>query len=449
MKKLWIMFMGLLFCSTAHAGIISLGTISADATIDGFNNNFSTIKNAINGQIQGSATTGSSTNVLASSIGVLDMGPEANPQKRDSELLGIGIDTTTSSTSFIYTGLTPATSATLTSNISAGTAYINGYRVVKVATGETYLASSDTYVDLSATGVYTLSAVSNGSSAPSVAANSARLAKVVTSGTAITGVTDLSNRRIPGLIVPTNYRAGLIVSKDSATTVTIFPGSCEVNGTMIAPTSTTTLTLGTAGNWAGGSSLAAANIFGFVGVDASGNIKLHTTAPAYQNYALTLSAGRLRYASWSSTTYRILGWFYMNGNSQIDNASNIKEGDVSNVIMSTDESLITITASQTAYVNSNGTNFYNSGGPVLLMGTISGDSSAATAEWQLVHNRDGNDIAGSGQGSSVGGTNTDAQVVAPFVDLNQGSGGRAYKTRFRANGTDARIKNRKLIITEL
>ena len=93
---------------------------------------------------------------------------------------------------YIDSGLLPATSANLTSDISLGTAYVRGYRVRKDSvTSQTYTASKDTYVDISKIGVFTLTAVTNNAAAPAVAANSIRLAKVVTDGDNITSVSDL------------------------------------------------------------------------------------------------------------------------------------------------------------------------------------------------------------------------------------------------------------------
>lgn len=79
----------------------------------------------------------------------------------------------------------------LTMTTPAGTYYAIGQRVVSAGFSFTYTASKDTYDDISSSGVVTHTAVTNGAGAPSVAANSIRLQKVVTNGTQITGVTDL------------------------------------------------------------------------------------------------------------------------------------------------------------------------------------------------------------------------------------------------------------------
>ena len=359
-----------MYQETTEAGIISVPEFSADSSVTHLNTFRTTVVDVVNGQIQGSATTGSTTNILADSIGELDMGDEVNPRVRDAELLGIGTDSTSAQESYVFTGLTPADDSDLSSDISAGTAYINGYRVVKTATAKTYTASMDTYVDLSQTGVYTFSEVSVGSAAPAVASNSARLAKVTTDGTEITAVTDLANRILPGVIIPVNYRSGMFVSRDSTTTVTVEPGVVEINDSTITKSTTTTLTISTAGDWAGGTSLRATSTMGFVGISDAGSIKLHTTAPTNQNYDLTVTAGKKRYATWSATVYRVIGWFYMNatGSGELDTygVGNIKEGDIANTITRSNPAANNA-VNDTAYgsdITNTDMTFYSSGGRI-------------------------------------------------------------------------------------
>jgi len=110
-----------------------------------------------------------------------------------------------SSADFVVSGgiwsLISGRDATMTALV----AYIKGYRntIAAVAT-RTFTASKDTYVDVlknPTTNIFTLvySEVANGAASPSLAANSIRLAKVITSGTAITfivqsGFDSLGNR---------------------------------------------------------------------------------------------------------------------------------------------------------------------------------------------------------------------------------------------------------------
>ena len=346
MKKLILAI--LLLSTNAYADTISLGTISADATATGFNSNFQGIANVLNGNVEGSCDGGvSACNMKADSIYRINMADDADPATFAKETLQITVDTTSSEGSFTASGCTPADDTDLTSDISACISYVNGIRVSKSATANTYTASRDCYVDLSQTGVYTTSCVTNGAAEPSVAANSARLAKVVTDGTEITTITDLANRAVPGLLVPTNFRSGMAISQDSTTVIKVYPGNIEVNETMLSKTSTTSLTISTAGDWAGGSSLRATNTTAFVGIDASGNLKMHTTAPTHDNYALSSTDGKKRYASWSSTTYRVIGWFRMNatGSGELDSygVSNISDESVRNIVRFSDSVTATTT----------------------------------------------------------------------------------------------------------
>lgn len=87
----------------------------------------------------------------------------------------------------VVSGLVIPTSGTLAATASAGVAYVLGRRVVKAAQAHTYTASKDTYVDLDNT-LYTYVAVTNGAGAPALTANAIRIAKVVTSASAVTSV---------------------------------------------------------------------------------------------------------------------------------------------------------------------------------------------------------------------------------------------------------------------
>jgi hypothetical protein len=93
----------------------------------------------------------------------------------------------------VVSGIVPATSVTLTSNISTGSAWIDGVRVEIPVTAKTYTALKDTYIDISSLGVITYVEVANGAGIPAVTTDNLRISKVVTSLTAITSVTSLSS----------------------------------------------------------------------------------------------------------------------------------------------------------------------------------------------------------------------------------------------------------------
>lgn len=93
---------------------------------------------------------------------------------------------------YVVSGLTIPTSGNLATTMAAGVLYIQNQKLsVGSDGGHTYTASRDTYVDVSTSGVVTYAAVTNGASAPALTANSARVAKVVTNGSAVTSVTQI------------------------------------------------------------------------------------------------------------------------------------------------------------------------------------------------------------------------------------------------------------------
>ena len=105
---------------------------------------------------------------------------------------------------FVSSGLTIPTSASLSTTSVKGVIYFNGVKVnVASDGGHTYTANQDTYVDVSNTGVYTYNGVANGASAPGITANSIRIAKVVSSGSAITSVSQNGIDSAGNLIYPT------------------------------------------------------------------------------------------------------------------------------------------------------------------------------------------------------------------------------------------------------
>lgn len=420
----------LLASSVAQADTISVPAFSADSGVAHLNTFRTTVVNVINGNIEGSGTNGSTKNIKASSLGNLDFADSVSPIVRDNELLGNGVDTfnggTLIQTTYAISGCVPADDTDLISDISACTLYVNGYRVSKGATALTYTLSSDNYVDLSQAGAYTVVPVPIGNTQPSVTANSGRLAKVTTNATEITVITDLARRTLSGLLVPTDFRTGMQVSRDSTTTMTVFPGTIEINSDVLTKTSTTTLNVGTAGDWAGGVSLRATSTYGYVGEDSSGNLKMHTTAPTHQNYALTVTAGKKRYASWSSTVYRVIGWFYMNstGSGELNTyeVGNIKEADVHNTVQIASATLFS--GASNTYVNDTSAliHFYSSGNPVQVIYNVVGNNSGTQRNFYTV-SVDSAGIIGTDRvirGST--GTNEEQSCAVNYMNPNVAQG---------------------------
>ena len=204
--------------------------------------------------------------------------------------------------------------------------------------------------------------ITNANCSASMGLVDTKLAQITTAnkvhGTAITGLASLVSgagvipaANLPSSGPPTDYRNEMYVTRTASTTMSVGLGLVEINATSVAKITDTTLTITTAGDWAGGSSLQAVSTYGYVGIDTSGNLKMHTTIPSHSNFAVSRTTGTRRYATWSGTVYRIIGWFYMNatGSGELDTyaVSNLKDGNVQNHVHrvgSTDD-----TVNDTAY----------------------------------------------------------------------------------------------------
>jgi hypothetical protein len=140
---------------------------------------------------------------------------------------------------FLITGLNPPslpaslTAFTLTGNIYGESILISQGNRIVIPNGDSRLtrnftASKDTYLDISGSGVFTWTAVANNASAPSIAANSTRFAKVVSGASTITGYSILASQ-YPLLV------GGPLVNQCRAYLVSGSPyadGSTSGNGTL-------------------------------------------------------------------------------------------------------------------------------------------------------------------------------------------------------------------------
>jgi len=448
LKKL--LFLLLLVTSPAHAYVTSVSTLSADATVGGINQNDQNLLAVLNGSVEGSTDGGATTsNIAADTIFEINMADDANSRVREAELLGIGSDSVSGGTltqnAVVESGCIPADDTDLSSDISACVAYVNGYRVSKGATANTYTASRDCYVDLSQTGVYTTTCVTNGATQPAVAANSVRLAKVVTNGTEITTITSVYTTRIPGLIIPANYRDGMVVSKESATVVGVYPSSYEINNTMITKTARTGLDVSSAGDYASGSSERAASVYCFVLGDDDGDIKLDCNdVPSYDSYGVSTTAGKLRYDTYHSEIYRALGWLYLDPAQTIENASNLKEAGLANTVQSQDTSVVSLTANTETEVSL--THFYNSGGNVLLYSVVSMDAGT-TDKIETDFRRGSTTIDGSGSIGASANAGQPSSATAFYLDTNRPQAGTSYSIIANSASTED-MRRRGLIVRE-
>jgi len=102
---------------------------------------------------------------------------------------------------------------------------------------------------------------------PVTAAGAIDGASFVNLANIVSGAGKIPAANLPTTTAPTNYRSQMYCMQASTTTITVAPGVLDVGGTTISKTANTTLTITTAGNWAGGASLQAVSTTGYIGVD--------------------------------------------------------------------------------------------------------------------------------------------------------------------------------------
>jgi hypothetical protein len=113
------------------------------------------------------------------------------------------IDFRSSMGNFVQSGAVWSTGSGLVGSMTAGVFWIAGVQYSQVAVGShTFGASDDTYVDYTVGTGITYTAVSNGSASPSLAANSIRLAKVVTGASSISSITQIGGDSLGNLYSP-------------------------------------------------------------------------------------------------------------------------------------------------------------------------------------------------------------------------------------------------------
>jgi hypothetical protein len=306
MKKLVLSLLLLFLTQNAHASIINLPSFLSgnDVTISNLNSLSTTMENWANGDVEGN-----NINIKPGSIYASDLSDSISPVTRWAE----------SFNDYTISGMLPATSASLTSDISAGVSYVNGYRIDLAATSHTYTASKDTYVYINEGGYYLYSEVANGAAAPSTPANSLLLAVAITNGTAISSVTDSRTLSIQITTTttnfPANFRNAAFISRDSTSAFHAKVGDIAIGNTIYSRTINTSsknIALGT--NWIEGvyAPGAAARVFLYAYNDAgsSWDFKYSTRDVAYSD-TVGNSEGILRYYSDGSKYYRAMGWAYL------------------------------------------------------------------------------------------------------------------------------------------
>ena len=305
MRKLILGLLGLLLLlsTPAHATVLSLPDYISgqDVTISNLSTTNTNLENWGNGSIEGGGV-----NIKVGSIVSVDLANSVNIVTFRNEAFN----------DFTFTGMLPVTDSDLTSDISAGISYVNGVRIENNATAHTYTASKDTYVYIGANGSYSFEEVANGASTPTTPANTLLLAKVVTSGTAITSVSDLRTTSIQITSNSSNfaadYRNGAIISRDSTTTVHAEPGQIAIGGSFYTTTvDSSSKSTATGTNWIEGNSPTLPNlkfyVYAYNNSGTTFDIKYASADPVASDTDLN-TGGTLRYYSTGGVTYRALAW---------------------------------------------------------------------------------------------------------------------------------------------
>lgn len=305
MKK-FILLASILFCTNVYAGTVSVSPFISgnDVTISHLEAQRTTFSNALNGGIEGGI------NIKGGSIVSQDLSDAISPITRWGEAFS----------DFTFSGMLPVTSGTLSTTTSAGVSYVNGYRLVIGATAHTYTASKDTYVYVHQGGYYVYQEVANGAAAPSTPVDTLLLAKVVSSGTAITSVTDMRTTSIQITVNTTNfasdYRDNAYVSWDSTTAFHVEPGQIAIgNSNYTNTTSTTSRSISTATNWIEGgvpplTSPRKIYVYGYNNSGTTFDFKYSSADPVYADMSLN-TTGPLRYYVTGGTNYRAIGWVFV------------------------------------------------------------------------------------------------------------------------------------------
>lgn len=339
MKRLFVAI-GLLLSTNAYAGNITVSPFISgnDVTIPHLESFRSTVVNVINGSIEGG-----SQNIRAGSITSSDLATAINPVTFRNEAFN----------DWTYSGMLPSTSASLNTTISAGVSYVNGVRVETAATAHTFTASKDTYLYIDAGGFFNYVEVANGASAPATPSNELLLAVVVTSGTAITSVTDSRTLSIQITANSSNfaidYRNQAVVSMDSTTTMHAEPGQLAIGTTAYTNLSdTSSKSTGTLGNWIEGSVPTLANlkfyVYAYNNSGSSFDIKYSSADPVYSDTSSN-TGGTLQYYTSGGTNYRALAWVSADSSGLIQSSgySNFPSATTKNMVVLNNTSYQTCT----------------------------------------------------------------------------------------------------------
>lgn len=160
-----------------------------------------------------------SPNTLAESSKVNDNFTDLSTGDADTEDNSLRLFRSEIVSDFVQSGLLWSTISGLDAGMSSGVAYITDatplmLRIeVSAVTTRAFTASKDTYVDLGYDGVLDYNEVVNGATPPTLASYHIRLAKVITSGVAVTSITTTGYDATAGTAVPFKNSKPIHVSK--------------------------------------------------------------------------------------------------------------------------------------------------------------------------------------------------------------------------------------------
>ena len=395
MRKVIIFLLAMMLSVNAYAGIISYDQIASygSLTVAKYNADLNTVY----GEVNGNLTT---LNLASNTITDGNMAAAVKPSNFLYESLG----------DYTYSGHLPATDASLTSDISAGTSYVRGKRCATSATSHTYTATKDTWVYIDSNSTFQYQEVAVGAAQPSDPSNSLLLAKVTTSAAAITAVLDRRQLAPPNLRTYLNYRQGCIVSYDTNATIKVISGDIELGTNAAAGLrrNTTALTL----TWADLDTGAEAGSTLYY-------VHAYPDSSNASNFAGKISASTTP----TGVSYsRMIGWFYNDAGSNVSPDSvGCYKGDGSGVpnTAQTEQSMSVALGSTLAELAS--VKVYASGGRPLLINYCVAGKASGNEYGHIAISDDSVTLADSGRDVILNAT-TAANASGVYI-LKPGSAG--------------------------
>lgn len=154
-----------------------------EVTANSVNQGPNALATVVNGQLDdANINTISGSKISAGTLPASSFDVNSNPETREYETVG----------DIVASGLIWSQTTGLTGTMTAGVAYVNGKRIsVPAVTSYVFTGSRDTYVYVDSNGVIQYNPVTNGASQPVTPAGYQIIARIITSASAITSISDL------------------------------------------------------------------------------------------------------------------------------------------------------------------------------------------------------------------------------------------------------------------